>query len=147
MVLKAGGGGGGGREPQPYLNKNRQGTQLEETTIGRTTYGTTLDDAIATGSRLCCTAATIQDVTQVITETRSQVAAWFCFKRTTGAPTISKVLQFFEPDSLKCTGFSSMPKMESARSCPAKCSPSLRILKLLTHMARSLADMVALLHL
>ena len=55
-------------------------------------------------------------VTEVMSETRSRVAAWFCFRRTTGAPAISNVRMFFDPASLKWMGFSSMPQIRSARS-------------------------------
>ena len=63
--------------------------------------GHRLGNTFATGSRSICSAAAWQEDTHVITLTRSRVAAWFCFRRTAGAPWISKVFKAFDPDSLK----------------------------------------------
>ena len=68
------------------------------------------------GSRRGCKAASGHEATQVMTLTRSLVAAWFCFNLTAGAPASSRVRQHLEPLSLKCKGFSSTPKMAADKS-------------------------------
>ena len=73
-----------------------------------------------TGRWRGCVAAAGLDVTHVMIETLSRVAAWFSLSRTLGAPTSSNVLTFLEPASFMCSGFSSMPQMRSEASWPQK---------------------------
>ena len=76
-------------------------------------------------------------VTTVIRETRSRVALWFCFKRTSGAPSNSKVRVPLEPASLKWIGFSSIPQKRSDKSFPMSASAKARTRTVFNHMARS----------